>query len=169
MNNVIFLEYYSKRGFPPGKWCYEPDFCKWYHGGLPCLAIRDMSLGVWPGFVGVDSSHFCYSKSMEDILKKPEMAEAFLSVYGGICTAGRLPSKYNSIGKFFQDKSISFLFYWWLGVETSHGGDFVPLLKLESAGPDMDKMLGAQTYKDFSFIRKETNKLALFVSRIKGS
>lgn len=157
MNNIIFLEFYNKDSFPPGKWLREPDLCKWYHDGLLCLAIRDMSLGVWKGFVGVDSSHSFYNKSLEQILSIPPMIEVFLSVYGGVCSAGRLPPRYKSDAKTL----------WWLGIETSHGGDFMPLLKLESTGTDMDKMLSNQTYKDFAFIRKETNKLASFVSRIK--
>lgn len=167
MNNIIFLEYYNKDRFPPGKWRREPDFCKWHHAGFPCVAIRDMSLGVWKGFIGVNSSQLFYHKSLEDILKHPAMIEAFLGVYGGVCSAGRLPPKYKDIGKYFEDKSISYLSLWWLGIETSHGGDFMPLLKLESTGTDMDKMLSNQTYKDLAFIRRETNKLAKFVSRIK--
>jgi hypothetical protein len=157
VNNIIFLEFYNKSAFPPGKWLREPDFCKWHHAGLACLAIRDMSLGVWKGFVGTEASHSFYNKSLEDILKVPSMIDAFLEVYGGITTAGRLPARYKEDAKHL----------WWLGVETSHGGDFMPLLKLESTGSDMDKMLSNQTYKDFAFIRRETNKLASFVSRIK--
>lgn len=156
MNNIIFLEFYNKSNFPPGKWINEPDFCKWEHYNLPCLAIRDMSLGIWKGFVGVNSSHSFYSKSVEDLLKDQNTLEIFFSVYGGICNAGRLPIKYRSI-----DKNT----HWWLGIETSHGGDLMPLITLDI--PDTDKMLSGQTYKDFSFIRKETNKLSKYVSRIK--
>lgn len=155
MSNVIFLEFYSKKSFPPGKWINEPDYCEWVHSGLNCIAIRDMTLGVWKGFVGIEVSHPFYGKSIEDLLKNNDLADIFFSVYGGICFSDRLPKKYK-----FDSK-------WWLGIETSHGGDFMPLLKLESQGPDMDKMLSGQTYKDFNFIRKETNKLAQYVSRVK--
>lgn len=115
-----------------------------------------MSLGVWKGFVGLQSNHVFFGKSVEDMLKLPQMQDAFLAVYGGICSAGHLPDKYEEDAKKL----------WWVGIETSHGGDLFPLLKMDNS-PDMDILLSGQTYKDLLFIRKETNKLALFVSRIK--
>ncbi len=154
MNNVVFLEFYNKSNFPPGKWLHEPDFCEWHRSGFTCLAIRDMSLGVWKGFIGLKSNHRFFNKSLEKILRDPLVVDAFLGVYGGISTAGGLPARYKDISKGI----------WWLGIETSHGGDLMPLLKND---PDMDKMLSGQTYKDFAFIRRETNKLASYMSRIK--
>lgn len=155
MNNVIFLKFYKKQKFPPGRWLSEPDYCKWYRGDLVCVALRDMTLGIWKGFVGVDKSHPFFGQSVEEILKTPPMLDAFVAVYGGICTAGHLPDKYEEDAKKL----------WWIGVETSHGGDLFPLLKIEP-GSDMDIMLSGQTYKDLAFIRRETNKLASFVLRI---
>lgn len=154
MNNVVFIDFYNKKNFPPGKWLHEPDFCSWFNSGLSCLAIRDMSLGVWNGFVGVNSEHPFFTKPLEEMLKDPQVITAFLGVYGGICHAGALPTRYQQ-----ETKGL-----WWIGIETSHGGDLMPLLKND---PDMDKMLSGQTYKDFAFIRKETNKLASYMSRIK--
>jgi hypothetical protein len=154
VNNVVFIDFYNKDNFPPGKWLHEPDFCGWQSHGLACLAIRDMSLGVWNGFVGLEATHPYFAKHIDDILHEPTVMDAFLSVHGGIASAGGLPSRYKSISQGL----------WWLGIETSHGGDLMPLLKND---PDMDKMLSGQTYKDFVFIRRETNKLASYMSRIK--
>lgn len=148
------MKFFNKRHFPIGKWCSEPDYCKWVNRDLVCVALRDMSLGIWKGFVGLDKSHPCFGKSVEDILKAPTMIDAFFAIYGGICTAGYLPEKYEDDGKKL----------WWVGVETSHGGDLYPLLKHD---PDMDNVLSNQTYKDLNFIRKETNKLSVYMSRIK--
>jgi hypothetical protein len=156
MSNVIFLEFFNKKSFPPGKWLSEPDLCHWNRYGMDCLAIRDMSLGVWKGFVGVNQKHSFYSKKIEEVLKMEETMEIFFSVYGGITSAGRLPPKY-------KDYAHNL---WWIGIETSHGADFMPLLKLDMENPDMAKMLSHQTYKDFSFIRRETNKLSKCLSRI---
>lgn len=154
MNNVIFLKFYDKKNFPPGKWTSEPDYCKWEHNGFTCVALRDMSLGIWKGFVGLPATHPCHGKSVDDILKAPTMLDAFLSLHGGIAFANHLPAKYESDAKK----------YWWVGIETSHGGDLYPLLKTT---PDMDILLSRQTYKDLSFIRRETNKLSKYLSRIK--
>jgi hypothetical protein len=156
MSNVIFLEFFNKKNFPPGKWMNEPDFCYWEHRQFPCLTVRDMSLGIWKGFVGISPNHIFYNKSIEDILKKEEMMEVFFSVYGGICFAGKLPSKYKE-----YNQSL-----WWIGLETSHGSDYMPLLKLDLQDPDMVKISNGQTYKDFLFIRKETNKLAKYISKV---
>ena len=155
VSNVIFIEFYNKQGFPVGKWLSEPDLCSW-EGKFHCLAIRDMGMGVWRGFVGLDESHPYYGKTLQELLLIPEVADIFLSVYGGITAAGRLPPKYK---EFAQN-------YWWIGIETTHGGDLMPLLKLEGAGADMAKMLSGQTYKDLRFIRKEVNKLSSSLSRI---
>jgi hypothetical protein len=123
---------------------------------LPCLAIRDMSMGIWKGFVGIEEPHPFYGKTIEELLKIPDAMEIFFSVYGGLNGAGRLPAKYKEFAKN----------YWWIGHETSHGGDLMPLLKLEGADPDMAKLLSNQTYKDLRFIRRETNKLASSLSKI---
>lgn len=134
----------------------EPDLCVWEHK-LPCLAIRDMSLGIWKGFVAIDNKHPFYGKTVDDLLKLSEGIEIFSSVYGGMSGAGRLPAKYKEFAKG----------HWWIGVETSHGGDFMPLLKLDNSDPDMAKMTSNQTYKDLRFIRREVNKLADLIAKIK--
>lgn len=156
MNNVIFIEFYNKQNFPPGKWRYEPDLCYWHHG-LPCLAIRDMAMGIWKGFVAIDEKHSFYGKPIDELLKQPEAMDIFFAVYGGMSGAGRLPNKYKEFAKN----------YWWIGIETSHGGDLMPLLKLDNSNPNMAKMISNQTYKDLRFIRRETNKLAKLISKIK--
>lgn len=155
VNNIIVIEFYDKQNFPPGKWLGEPDLCSW-ENCLPCLAIRDMSMGVWKGFVAVDKGHPLYGKSIEEMLNQAEVREIFIAVYGGLSGAGRLPTKYKDFAKD----------YWWIGIETSHGGDLMPLLKIDDADPNMAKLISTQTYKDFRFIRKETNKLAKLISKI---
>lgn len=157
LNNVIFLEWLNKKSFPKGVWRQEPDLCYWESYGLSCLAIRDMSLGIWKGFVGVEPGHLFHSKSIEEVLKTEEASEIFFSVYGGICTAGPLIAKYKSYNRNL----------WWLGIETTHGSDYMPLLKLDMQNPDIARTVGDQTYKDFAFIRREINKLARSIARIK--
>lgn len=156
MNNVIFIEFYDKKNFPPGKWLKEPDLCCWERE-LPCLAIRDMGMGVWKGFVGIEDSHPFFGKSIEELLKLPGVLDIFRGVHGGLCGAGRLPPKYKEFAKS----------YWWIGIETCQGDDLMPLLKLENINPDMAKMLSNRSYKDLRFIRKEINKLAKYVSTFK--
>lgn len=152
MNNVIFLRFLNKSDFPPGPWMQEPDVCYWYHSDLNCLALRDMSLGNWKSFVGVNESHLLYSKNLDEILRYPVMMDAYIDVHGGITSAGKLPNKYK--------EEASFL--WWFGIDTSHGSDTIPLLKRDDTLPFTET-----SYKSFSFIRRETNKLASYIAKLK--
>jgi hypothetical protein len=156
MSNVVFIEFLDKTHFPKGIWLSEPDFCSWQHQGLFCLAIRDMKLGVWRGLVGLETTHSFHAKSIESLLEVKAGMDLFLSVYGGLASAGRLPIKYKEHGKGL----------WWIGLETSGGQDLMPLLKLDENDIEMKKM-GKQTYKSFAFIRRETNKLAKHLVRLK--
>jgi hypothetical protein len=116
-----------------------------------------MSMGIWKGFVGIEESHLFYGMTIEQLLKSNEAMEIFFGIYGGITMAGRLPPKYKEYAKN----------YWWIGLETSHGADLMPLLKLDMSDPDMAKMLSNQMYKDIHFIRRETNKLAKHLVKLK--
>ncbi len=154
VSNVIYLKFHSKKHFPPGKWQSEPDYCKWNQYDLVCLALRDMSMGIWRGFVGLDKDHPCYGQSVEDIIKAPSMIEAFVSVYGGIVSAGHLPPRYEVDAKK----------YWWVGIETAMAEDLFPLL---NSDPEIDEIISGQVYKDLFFIRRETKKLAKYLSKIR--
>jgi len=158
VSNVIFIEFFDKKHFPPGKWLSEPDLCSWEQYNLPCLALRDMSMGIWKGFVGLAEGHPFYNHTMDELIKNADLMEIFFAVYGGLSGAGRLAAKYKEFSKN----------YWWLGIETSHGSDLMPLLKMEmNDNPEMAKLLSGQTYKDLQFIRRETNKLAKLLSKTK--
>lgn len=109
-------------------------------------------MGTWRGFVGVDTKHPFYQKPLDDLLQLPKVIEMFFCIHGGISWAGRLPSRWS---KFTKD-------YWWLGIETTQGDDLIPIIKLEDLG-EMAKMISHQTYKDFRFIRRETDKLAKYI------
>ncbi len=155
MINIISLEFFDKKKFPPGKWLSEPDLCHWDYKSVSCLVLRDMALGTWKGYVGVNKQHPFFRKTLIDFSKIDD-AGMNSAVYGGICTAGKIPVKYKKYGSNL----------WWFGIETSYGADYMPLLKLDTANADMVKLTSKQTYKDFSFIRRETNVLAECLTRI---
>jgi hypothetical protein len=150
VSNIITIEFFNKKHFPPGVWLKEPDLCSWQYANLSCLAVRDMSMGIWKGFVGLDQDHPLYDKNINYIVALPQALELFGSVHGGLSGVGKLSVKYKSYAKN----------YWWIGIETSQGDDLMPLLKLDQSDTDMTKLLSIQTYKDLHFIRRETNKLA---------
>ena len=110
-----------------------------------------MTLGVWKSFVGVELDHPLYSKDLDGILEIHPMMDAYIYVYGGISVIGQLPTKY-------REESSGL---WWFSIETSGGNDFMPLLQCQTSELDNNLL-----YKDFSFIRKETNKLADYISKV---
>lgn len=151
MNNVIFLEFFDKKKFPPGEWHKEPDLSRWIYNNMDCLAIRDMSLGIWRGFVGIDEQHLFYHKSVEDIVSIESGMDLFFEVDGRLSSAGRLPIRYREYTSNL----------WWVGIDTTQGNDYMPLLKLNDSITTEH-----QTYKNFSFIRNKTNKLSRLLSKI---
>lgn len=154
-DNVVFIEFYNKKNFPPGAWMREPDFCKWKSCGLECVAIRDMRLGMWRGFVGLSKDHPGFSKSFLDMIN--EGWGLGLNVHGGIALTGKLPIKYKDL-----NKNI-----WWIGFECTQGEDLMPLVTIDKTEPLMVQIASMQKYRDISFIRKETNQLAKQLIKIK--
>ena len=150
MQNIILLNFSNKDNFPPGKWLNEPDFCSWFHNGFPCLVSRDMNVGTWNGFVGVDSEHSLFGKNINALFDDPEVAVILFggAVYGGIVSAGLVPNELKDL-----DQK-----YWWFGISTAHINDFLPLGKTNTT---------KSSYKDFKFIRKEANKLTNLLLKLK--
>lgn len=142
--NVVFIEFYNKKHFPPGVWMNEPDFCRWESYGFCCLAIRDMNLGMWRGFVGVTKIHPFFNKNFEEILHEEWLTN--LDIHGGLSDIGKLPIKFNE----YNDG------IWWFSFECTQGEDFLPLIESEK-----DVIVQyEQSYKDLHFVRRETNYLA---------
>ncbi len=147
-SNLIFIEFYDKKNFPPGIWMREPDYCEWQSHGLNCLAIRDMSLGMWRGFVKLTQGHPAYGKNFKQLLDANLIDT--IEIHGGLSTIGKLPTKYKD-----QNKDS-----WWIGFECTQGEDYLPLLNHEDFGTE-------QTYKTLQFVRNETIYLARSLSRIR--
>ncbi len=146
--NIVFIEFYSKKHFPPGVWMSEPDLCRWESNGFVCLALRDMSLGMWRAYVKLTSEHPAYGKDFHHLLN--ENLITHINIHGGLSTIGKLPKKFIEYNK---DA-------WWIGFECTQGEDYLPLLA-------HDESYGEQTYKTLQFVRRETNYLARQLSKIK--
>lgn len=154
-DNIIFIEFYSKKNFPPGAWAKEPDFIKWKVYNLDCVMIRDMRLGMWRGFVGVPKNHKGFNKSFADMIN--EDWGLSIDVHGGISTTGKLPQKHKDLNKNL----------WWIGFECTQGEDLMPLVKIDKSDPLLSQIANMQSYKDVKFARKETNSLAKQLCRVR--
>lgn len=154
-SNVVYIEFLSKKNFPPGDWMKEPDYVQWEQKGLLCLALRDMKLGMWRGFVALPNTHKYHGKTLENILEE-ELFE-HLDVHGGISVAGKLPAKYKELNRG----------NWWMGFECALGGDLLPLAKLDPNDPLQASVMEQQIYKDIHFVRREVNHLARQLAKVR--
>ncbi len=139
MDNVIFIEFFNKENFPPGKWKNEPDICSWIRGDYHCLALRDMSIGTWKGFVGLSKNHKFYLKSLKNILR----TKIGKSLNKSLFFAGKLPPRFKE-----YDKNL-----WWIGVESFDKDDVMPFVKTE----ENSEIVYIKKYKDLPFILKKVN------------
>lgn len=146
MDNIIHIEFYNKKNFPPGEWHQEPDVSRWIAHGMQCIAIRDMTLGTWQGYVGVSDTHLFHEQYLQDILGMKEALDIFLHIHGGICHCGYL----------FTGDDLD---TWWIGMDAAQKGDLMPLAQYPNTKT-------FSTYRNFKFIRNEVNKLAYYLSKI---
>jgi hypothetical protein len=155
-SNIIFIEFYNKKNFPPGDWVTEPDFCKWKSYGFVCVAIRDMRLGMWRSFIRISPDHKAYKKNYAEMIEAGWGLD--IDFYGNIPPiTGKLPAKFSSLNKN----------YWWVGMEFTGAEDLLPLVKVDLSDPVLNSIVSGQTYKNLSFVRKETMRLAKQLKKIK--
>lgn len=145
--NIIYIQFFNKKNFPPGEWSREPDYCEWEYFGYKCVAIRDMSLGVWNGYVGLTKEHPAFNKPLVEIFN--EKWALHVLVHGGICFAGKLPMKFQNLNRK----------HWWLGFECSQGEDIMPLIEMDKTDPLYEASQDSSTYKDLLFVRREVHGL----------
>lgn len=147
-----------KKNLPDGPWNGEPNRKEWKHAGLPCLALRQNSLGHWCGYVGVPKGHplFGAEYSVETPALKGESPEGFLRVHGGITFSNHCHGNICHVGDAEGDERF------WFGFDCAHLGDVSPGSLLYSKKPD------DETYKNLAFVERETNKLAKQLAGLKS-
>lgn len=90
-----------------GPWNTEGDVEKWVENGMPCLAMRNLELGFWCGYVGVEEGHWAYQRDYDYVY-----AEGVdVDVHGGLTYAG-----WRDVGSKV----------WYLGFDCGHYGDTCP-------------------------------------------
>lgn len=152
---VIHIEFYNKKNFPPGAWMREPDYCTWQACGFQCVIFRDMKLGMLRGAVGIPPSHPAYNKKFDQLIQHDWVFD--IIPRGGLSLTGKLPPSFKELNTNT----------WWLGFECSQGEDLMPLLEMDRNNPLYMQYMANQSYKGLIFVMRETNKLAKSLSRIK--
>lgn len=136
----------EKSSWGDGPWQSEPDRKEWRdeETGLVCLAVRNMHLGHWCGYVGIPPSHSAHGKD-EDTLD--------LSVHGGITYAQECNGKVCHIPAPGEAEHL-----WWLGFDCAHAGDTSPTSLASSTVLRGFPIYG--TYRDLAYVEQQCKELA---------
>lgn len=118
-----------------GPWVGESNRIRWRHLGLPCLMLRQMSLGHWCGYVAVPADHNWHGETF-DYADAPSVR-----VHGGITYAGPLTGEPDGT--------------WWIGFDTAHAHDICPKWAEEELG-----VSDAAVYRDVLYVQAEVEHLA---------
>lgn len=129
----------DKSDWPRGEWDGEPDKVQWQdeETGLPCVAIRNDTLGHWCGYVGLPSGHPGFRKDYDD--------EVFdgIDVHWGLTYASETRPEYDGIAD-----------HWIVGFDCAHLNDLLPgTLRRYGSGAE-------DTYRNLRFVQSECRKLA---------
>ena len=115
--------------------------------GLPCLLMRNTSVGTWCGYVGVpknsrlNSKRHYTSSNSENGISPLEKAIYDISVHGGLTYSGRRKKGDDT---------------WYFGFDCAHSGDLM-IYSLDTEG---------DTYKNKQFVIEECLNLARQLNEI---
>ena len=142
-----------------GPWDTEPDREDFTYAGFPCLLLRN-PMGCWCGYVGVSREHPAFTVEYDHM-------DDLVVVHGGLtysafCTPPICHETPESPETQHEDDSV-----WWLGFDTAHAGDFIPIAPSLTRGlhshpnshPTLTDSLG-DCYRTIDYCRDETRQLA---------
>lgn len=137
-----------KKTFGPGPWMEEPDRQDFKHAGFDCMILRN-KMGCWCGYVGLPNGHSQYGKHYDDVP---------VSAHVGLTYASECKGHICHVVENEEDKVF------WLGFDTSHGGDLLPgMIKLRNRSdwPNFPVGIGDfEVYRDVNYAIAETKSLA---------
>lgn len=155
MTKKLEWNHRDKSAWGDGPWQKEPDKVQWVDQktGLDCLLHRS-PLGAWCGYVGVAEGHPAFGQKYDRV---------DVEVHGGLT--------YSSFCQEVEHESRGVCHIplpgrpekvWWLGFDCAHYGDFCPVYDGKSSKDRglPESYYSQKTYRDRSYARKETQKLA---------
>jgi len=143
----------DKSNWPRGPWDDEPDRVEFEHAGLPCLMIRHPRHGNYCGYAAVPPGHPLHGKDYDT----PEV-----DVHGGLTYADKCQGDICHVPKPGEPEDV-----WWFGFDCAHGGDRAPGLEADLREAGIPRLSDyGEVYRDLSYVRAETEKLAEQLARV---
>lgn len=144
----------DRSGWAQPKLCNgEPDKAQWIDkkSGFDCLIHRGPS-GALCGYVGVPEAHPLYEQDASN-LNRSDYEQ--IQVHGGLTFSNYCsPSEKPEYG-ICHTGEVANKKVWWFGFDCAHLGDICPKYDEEWRYPE-----GGGPYKDFDFVKRETEVLA---------
>lgn len=123
------------------EWQTEPDHEAFEAHGLRCLVLRHGTLKHLCGYVGIPKGHRYFGKEYDAV---EFGGDDDWWPHGGLTYAQEAAPHEKPDG------------LWWFGFDCAHSGDFVP---------SMDKDMTYGTYRNFAYVRRDTERLAQELAR----
>lgn len=138
----------------PGPWDNEPDYRHWVDEatGLDCLIVRN-NCGALCGYVGVMPDHAWYQQGSDEIDRRHDYGLA----HGGLTFAGHCHGHICHPADHGTDP------VWWLGFDTAHAGDEMPMRLLLAKHINADlwrSKVPGDVYRDLPYVIAEVEQLA---------
>jgi hypothetical protein len=152
---TLKYKWIDRTGWEAGPWDAEPDKVQWQDKvtGLPCLAVRNETMGHWCGYVGISEGHPCFGKKYDDY------ALGQLGCHGGVTFSGFCQEDNKEHGVCHVPASGEPERVWWLGFDCCHAFDFAPGLvaTIKKVG---GKPWPDNRYRDLWYVKRQCADLA---------
>src|SRR5947209_3531858 len=143
-----------------GPWDNEPDKAQWqFSPTIACMVHRGGGQ-AWCGYVGVTKGHPLFGMNYDEVEEKYD-----IQVHGGLTFSAMCDGdEENGICHVATDEKGKDIRAWWLGFDCAHYRDLRPNFAdayMAKFDEDMaDKYPLAQVYRDYAYVRAETERLA---------
>lgn len=138
----------DKASWPPGPWHAEPDRLEFEHKGVPCLLVRNKSLGNWCGYAAVPPGHPLHGKGYD----APQLED--VRAHGGLTYASACCGEICHTPKAGEPDDV-----WWFGFDCAHAFDLAPYMVRTRLGRLVSDDQQWE-YRDINYVKFATIALA---------
>ena len=141
-----------------GPWDAEPDKAQWQYGPTIACMVHRGGGNAWCGYVGVTKGHPLFGMHYDSVHEKYG-----IDVHGGLTYSAMCDGdEEKGICHVATDEHGQPIEAWWLGFDCAHYMDKMPWFASNS---DLDQFCDG-LYRDYAYVRAETERLAKQVAAI---